>query len=78
MNQSILFNDDIHFDEKRCAWCFTGFLDGEHITVQIEEKNYPRNSIVTDATKFDWEDAVENWLEEHEPNEDRVIKLCLN
>ncbi|NQY64640.1 MAG: hypothetical protein HRT38_13070 [Alteromonadaceae bacterium] len=75
MNQSILFNDDIYFDEKKSAWFFTGFLDGAPVTVQIKEKYHQRGLVITDSVKFDWEDVVENWLEDHEPNEDRVIVL---
>jgi len=77
MNQSILFNDDLTFNEKVNAWHFTGLLNGELITVQIDEKCHHRTKQVTDSIKFDWEDAVEIWLEDNEPNEFGYIQLIL-
>ena len=75
MNQAILFNDDIYFDQAKNAWSFTCLLNGECIQILITGQNYPSDLQVTSAVKFDWEDAVEVWLENNEPEENQLIKL---
>jgi hypothetical protein len=77
MNQSILFNDDLHFDKSKQSWIFTGIIAGNKITVYIDERYHPQNLAVNDATKYDWEDAAENWLEINEPDENNQIFLAL-
>ena len=73
MNQSIIFNNDISFDEERHAWTFTGLLGGDLITVVIDEKYHSRALPVTDEKKFDWEILVETWLEEFEPVGNEIL-----
>ena len=33
MNQALLFNDDLHFDEQHDAWALTGQLSGQRVTI---------------------------------------------
>jgi hypothetical protein len=72
MNQQIIFNDDIFFDESQQGWVFTGLLSGERLTILIKSK---QNTILTDELKFDLEESVEEWLEEHEPPTSSRIEL---
>ncbi len=67
MNQAVLFNDDLIFDEDRHAWIFTCLCSGSMIKVVIDERFHPQASHVEDSIKFDWENAVEDWLEQYEP-----------
>jgi len=73
MNQQIIFNDDISFDESQQGWVFTGLLSGERLTIIIKSK---QNTILTDELKFDFEESVEEWLEEHEPPTNSRIELA--
>jgi hypothetical protein len=64
MNQQILFNDDITFDDHSLEYMFTGLFSGERVTIRIKTENQlPLN----DSLKFDFECLVEEWLEENEP-----------
>lgn len=67
MNQAILFNDDLYFDQQRHAWIFTCLFSGSLLKVVIDEKYHPQESLIDNSIKFDWENAVENWLEQYEP-----------
>ncbi|WP_440877416.1 hypothetical protein [Thalassotalea sp. PLHSN55] len=67
MNQAIIFNDDLAFDNERHAWIFTGMLSGSVIKIVIDEKYHPKESHVDDTVKFDWEAAAEDWLAKYEP-----------
>jgi len=72
MNQQILFNDDITFDDNRLEYMFTGLFSGERVTIRIKTENsLPLN----DALKFDFECQVEEWLEENEPSDNGEITL---
>lgn len=72
MNQQILFNDDIAFDNKQQVWVFTGLLAGERITITIESVD-PLE--LNDALRFDFESQVEEWLEDNEPPINGKIEL---
>jgi len=72
MNQQILFNDDIVFDDKSNAWVFTGLLSGERVTISIRSANHLP---LSDSLKFDFECQVEEWLEDNEPLENGEIAL---
>jgi hypothetical protein len=72
MNQQILFNDDIIFNDQIKAWVFTGLLAGERITIEIISEE-PLE--LSDALKFDFEFQVEEWLEDNEPPVTSKIKL---
>ena len=72
MNQQILFNDDMVFDDNSQTYLFTGLLSGERVTISIKTENpLPLN----DGLKFDLECHVEEWLEENEPPENSEITL---
>ncbi len=66
MNQSILFNDDFHYDEKIGMWCFTGISSGEIVTINIYSE-HPEQVKLSETMKLDWEMLVEDWLEDNEP-----------
>jgi hypothetical protein len=72
MNQQIIFNDDICFDENLQGWRFSGLLSGERISILIKSNNY---ADLTDGLKFELEEIVEEWLENNEPPTDSKIEL---
>jgi hypothetical protein len=74
MNQAILFNDDLVFDKRQDAWCFTALLSGELITIYIHSMQLKQLGEIDSCTKFDLEEVVELWLEKHEP-ENSVIRI---
>lgn len=67
MNQAILFNDDLKFDTKQDAWCFTALLSGQSITVYFHSVELKQLGEIDNCTKFDLEEVVELWLEKNEP-----------
>jgi hypothetical protein len=67
MNQGILFNDDLMFDKKHDAYCFTALLAGEVITIYFHSMQLKHLNEIDTCTKFDLEDIVELWLEKNEP-----------
>lgn len=67
MNQNILFNDDLTFDKKQDAWCFTALLSAQVITVYFHSMQLKRLEEIDSCTKFDLEEIVELWLEKNEP-----------
>lgn len=74
MNQAILFNDDLTFDEKEDAWRFTALLSGQTVTVYFHSLQLKLLGEIDTCTKFDLEELVELWLEKHEP-EGSVIHI---
>jgi len=72
MNQAILFNDDFCFCNNKKVWSFTGLLSGELVRIYI--KGVDEKTIITQSQKFDWEMMVEEWLEDHEPD-NQIISL---
>lgn len=72
MNQQILFNDDITFDDNNLEYMFTGLFSGERVTIRIKTEN---PLMLNDALKFDFECQVEEWLEENEPSDNGEITL---
>lgn len=66
MNQSILFNDDLSFDKNHDAWCFTGQLAGQLITVYFHSMQLKQLSEIDNCTKYDLEEVTELWLEKNE------------
>ncbi|MCP4985919.1 MAG: hypothetical protein GY928_07585 [Colwellia sp.] len=67
MNQAILFNDDLCFDQEQDAWCFTALLSGQTVTVFFHSMQLKQLSEIDSCTKFDLEEIVELWLEKNEP-----------
>lgn len=66
MNQSILFNDDLTFDEKEDAWRLTGQLSGQIISIFFHSIELKNLNIINTCTKYDLEEIAEMWLEENE------------
>lgn len=75
MNQAILLNDDFHYDGQQKAWCLTGLLNGEKITIMIAEAYLSANTRVNDNLIFEIEDTIESWLDNNEPDHNQVIWL---
>jgi len=72
MNQSILFNDDLYFNEQEDAWCFTGQLSGEVITIYIHSIQLKQLVKIDSCTKFDLEELAEQWFDTNEPEDNYV------
>lgn len=73
MNQQFLINDDFHFSATHNSWIFTAINSGSLITFIID--NSAELKEITQATKFDWEEKAEQWLEENELDDESVIHL---
>ncbi|WOH36493.1 hypothetical protein RI844_14065 [Thalassotalea fonticola] len=71
MNQAILFNDDHSYIVAKKIWHFTGLMSGNLINIYIAHST----STASQADKFDWEEQVEEWLEDNEPDENNEIWL---
>jgi hypothetical protein len=71
VNQAILFNDDHSYIADIKTWKFTGLMSGVLITIHIKHAAAEINQ----QQKFIWEDLVEDWLEDNEPDEDAEIWL---
>jgi hypothetical protein len=67
MNQAILFNDDLVFDIEQDAWCFTGLLSAQVITIYFHSLQLKQLGEIDTCTKFDLEEIVELWLDKNEP-----------
>jgi len=72
LNQAILFNDDLVFDEQQDAWCFTALLSGQLITIYFHSMQLKLIGQIDTCTKFDLEEVVELWLEKNEPEGDII------
>lgn len=72
MNQAILFNDDLHFDEAHDAWSFTGQLSGQRITIYFHSMQLKQLAEISNCTKYDLEEVTELWLEKNEPEGDEI------
>lgn len=71
MNQAILFNDDHTYIAAKKLWRFTGLMSGNLISIYIA---HPKSSI-THEDKFVWEEDVEEWLADNEPDDNNEIWL---
>lgn len=72
MNQAILFNDDLIFDEQQDAWRFTALLSGQLITIYFHSMQLKLLGEIDNCTQFDLEEIVELWLEKNEPECDVI------
>jgi hypothetical protein len=72
MNQAILFNDDLLFDNEQDAWRFTAILSGQVITVYFHSVQLKALGQIDNCTKFYLEDIVELWLEKNEPEDEEI------
>ena len=66
MNQAILFNDDLIFDEQQDAWSFTAQAEGQILTIYFHSMQLKQLGDIDNCTKFDLEEVVELWLEKNE------------
>lgn len=66
MNQAIIFNDDLVFDDKEGAWCFTAQMAGQILTIYFHSMQLKQLENIDNCTKFDLEEVVELWLENNE------------
>lgn len=71
MNQAILFNDDHTYIIDKKLWHFTGLMSGNLINIYITGST----STITQEDKFDWEEKIEDWLEDNEPDDHNEIWL---
>ena len=78
MNQAILFNDDLQFNEDQDAWCFTALISGQSTTVYFHSMQLKRMNEIDNCTKFDLEEIVELWLEKNEPDGDAIHMKMTN
>ena len=72
MNQSILFNDDLTFDQEQQAWTFTAMLSGELVKVYFHSMQLKQLEQLDQCTKFDLEEITELWLERNEPEQGEI------
>jgi hypothetical protein len=77
MNQAVLFNDDLKFDDKENAWCLTAQLSGQAIKIYFHSKQLKQLSMIDNDTKFYLEEFTELWLEKNEI-EGNIIHLKLS
>ena len=66
MNQAILFNDDLQFDQQQNAWWVTALLAGHNIAIYFHSCELNSLATIEQSTKFDLEDVAERWLEHNE------------
>lgn len=72
MNQAILFNDDLAFDEASQAWKMSGILAGELILVYFHSPTLKHTVSIDNCMKYDLEEITELWLEQHEPENGEI------
>ncbi len=72
MNQAIIFNDDLAFDTQHKAWCLTGMISGQNITIYFHSFSLGRLEEIDSCTKFDLEEIAELWLEKNEPESNEI------
>ncbi len=66
MNQSILFNDDLAFDQQQDCWRLSGLVAGQTVTIYFHSLSLSRLSEIDNCTKYDLEEVAELWLENNE------------
>ncbi|WP_448212289.1 hypothetical protein [Colwellia sp. MEBiC06753] len=66
MNQAILFNDDLSFDQTSDCWRMSGLVAGQQIFIYFHSLSLSRLTEVDNCTKYDLEEIVELWLEDNE------------
>ena len=72
MNQSLLFNDDLVFDQQQNAWRFTALFAGELITIYFHSIQLKQLTQIDSCTKFDLEEVAALWLENNEPEGNEI------
>lgn len=71
MNQSILFNDNLRYILLKKCWYWSAILGGDKIEIVVESAITPET--FTTNTQFDWELTIEEWLAEHELEDNQLI-----
>lgn len=66
MNQAIIFNDDLTFNDKEDAWSFTAQFAGEIIFIYFHSMQLKQLALIDNCTKYDLEEVAELWLEKNE------------
>lgn len=66
MNQAILFNDDLTFDQKYKCWRLSGVVSGQLVTIFYQSMSLSRLDKIDNCTKYDLEEVAELWLEKNE------------
>lgn len=64
MNQQILFNDDLCFMPEKNYWQWSAIVSGENIAIVVKSVITPDTFTVNH--QFDWELAIEEWLENND------------
>lgn len=72
MNQSILFNDDLTFDQKNQCWRMSAIVSGQIITLYFHSLSLNRQIEIDTCTKYDLEEIAELWLDENEIEGDEI------
>lgn len=72
MNQAILLNDDLTFDGQ--DWQLTGLYSGQLVNIRIKTTQ----QTYSESLKFDIEIAIEDWLEDNEPESSSEIVISLD
>lgn len=72
MNQSILFNDDLTFDQKNQCWRMSAIVSGQIITLYFHSLSLNRQIEIDTCTKYDLEEIAELWLDENEIESDEI------
>jgi len=72
MNQKILFNDDLIFDQQNDAWCLTGQLSGELITFYYHSVQLKQLDVIDNCTKYDLEEVTELWLKKNDLDSNEI------
>lgn len=75
MNQALLLNNDLVFNDKLNAWQLTGFYQSQDIRIYIQSKHLSKDTIITAEILLDIEADIEDWLESHEPDEHNACWL---
>ena len=72
MNQSILFNDDLTFDQQLNAWKVTGLMVGELLTIYVHLPKLRHKVSLDSSIKYDLEEIIEAWLQNNEPESSEI------
>ena len=69
MNQSLLLNNDLAFNDALKAWQLTGFHQSQDIRIYISSNKLASDTSITNELLLDIEADIEDWLENNEPDE---------
>ena len=72
MNQSIIFNNDLSFEETLKVWQMTGLISGQLVTVYFHSMELAQLSQIDNCTQYDLEEVTELWLEKNEPEDAQI------